>query len=130
MEITGKIVKILDAQRFTSKKDGSEIVKNAFVIETQGQYPKTICFSVIGEEKFKQMSLVVGNVYNVSFDAESREWNSKFFTELTAWKAVSISGGQQQPRQAQAPEPAPAQGVSPFPTTDAQPAGGVDDMPF
>lgn len=137
MEITGKIVKILDAQRFTSKKDGSEIVKNAFVIETQGQYPKTICFSVIGEEKFKQMSLVVGNVYNVSFDAESREWNSKFFTELTAWKVVSISGGQQQPRQAQAPaptaapspQPAPANGVSPFPTADAQPS---DDsgLPF
>lgn len=113
MEITGKIVKILDAQRFTSKKDGSEIVKNAFVIETQGQYPKTICFSVIGEEKFKQMSLVVGNVYNVSFDAESREWNSKFFTDLSAWKAVNLDAGQS----AQTQQPAaPANGVSPFPT--------------
>ena len=139
MEITGKIVKILDAQRFTSKKDGSEIVKNAFVIETQGQYPKTICFSVIGEEKFKQMSLVVGNVYNVSFDAESREWNSKFFTELTAWKAVNLDAGQsaqtQQPAApaptaAPSPQPAPANGVSPFPTADAQPAGGADDLPF
>jgi hypothetical protein len=144
MEITGKIVKILDAQRFTSKKDGSEIVKNAFVIETQGQYPKTICFSVIGEEKFKQMSLVVGNVYNVSFDAESREWNSKFFTDLSAWKAVNLDAGQsaqtQQPAtQAPAtaptaapnPQPAPANGVSPFPTADAAPAGGDDsDLPF
>ena len=134
MEITGKIVKILDAQRFTSKKDGSEIVKNAFVIETQGQYPKTICFSVIGEEKFKQMSLVVGNVYNVSFDAESREWNSKFFTELTAWKAVNLDAGQsaqtQQPAAAPSPQPAPANGVSPFPTADAQPAGDVDQLPF
>jgi hypothetical protein len=134
MEITGKIVKILDAQRFTSKKDGSEIVKNAFVIETQGQYPKTICFSVIGEEKFKQMSLVVGNVYNVSFDAESREWNSKFFTDLSAWKAVNLDGGQngqtQQPAAAPSPQPAPANGVSPFPTADAQPAGGADDLPF
>lgn len=134
MEITGKIVKILDAQRFTSKKDGSEIVKNAFVIETQGQYPKTICFSVIGEEKFKQMSLVVGNVYNVSFDAESREWNSKFFTELTAWKAVNLDAGQsaqtQQPAAAPSPQLAPANGVSPFPTADAQPAGGADELPF
>ena len=113
MEITGKIVKILDAQRFTSKKDGSEIVKNAFVIETQGQYPKTICFSVIGEEKFKQMSLVVGNVYNISFDAESREWNSKFFTDLSAWKAVCLDAGQSAHTQQPA---APANGVSPFPT--------------
>ena len=113
MEITGKIVKILDAQRFTSKKDGSEIVKNAFVIETQGQYSKTICFSVIGEEKFKQMSLVVGNVYNISFDAESREWNSKFFTDLSAWKAVNLDAGQSDQTQQPA---APANGVSPFPT--------------
>ena len=127
LEITGKVIKILEPQRFTSKKDGSEIVKNFFVIETQGQYPKTICFSVIGEEKFKQMSLVVGNVYNVSFDAESREWNSKFFTDLSAWKAVNLDAGQSAQTQQQA---APANGVSPFPTADAQPSGDADSLPF
>lgn len=92
MEITGKVVRLLDAQRFTSKKDGSEIVKNTFVLETQGQYPKNIAFSVMGGDKFAQMAIVVGGTYSVSFDLESREWNGKWFTECSAWRAVRMDG--------------------------------------
>lgn len=133
MEITGKVIKILEPQRFTSKKDGSEIVKNFFVIETQGQYPKAIAFSVMGQERWDKMGIKVGSNFSVSFDPESREWNGKYFTDLSAWKAVNLDAGQsaqtQQPA-AQAPTAAPANGVSPFPTADAQPAGGADDLPF
>lgn len=137
MEITGKVIKILDPQRFVSKKDGSEIVKNFFVIETQGQYPKKIAFSVMGEDKFKTMGLTVGGVYSVSFDVESREWQGKWFSDVSAWRAVRTDG---QSAQAQAPAATPtptptptqtpANGVSPFPTADAQPKGGDDDLPF
>lgn len=143
LEITGKVIKILEPQRFTSKKDGSEIVKNFFVIETQGQYPKTLCFSVMGQERWDKMGIKVGGNFSVSFDPESREWNGKYFTDLSAWKAVNLDAGQsaqtQQPAPAAAPapeskpaskaKPAP-QGVSPFPTADAQQAGDADDMPF
>ena len=134
MEITGKVIKILEPQRFTSKKDGSEIVKNFFVIETQGQYPKKIAFSVMGAEKFAQMGLVVDGVYNVSFDVESREWQGKWFSDVSAWRAVRTDGQTQTPQAPAAPAPtptqAPANGVSPFPTADAQPKDGDDDLPF
>lgn len=134
MEITGKVIKILEPQRFTSKKDGSEIVKNFFVIETQGQYPKKIAFSVMGAEKFAQMGLVVDGVYNVSFDVESREWQGKWFSDVSAWRAVRTDGQTQTAQASAAPAPtptqAPANGVSPFPTADAQPKGGDDDLPF
>lgn len=141
MEITGKVIKILEPQRFTSKKDGSEIVKNFFVIETQGQYPKAIAFSVMGQERWDKMGIKVGGNFAVSFDPESREWNGKYFTDLSAWKAVNLDAGQsaqtQQPAPAApAPESKPAseakpapQGVSPFPTADAQPADD-SDLPF
>lgn len=134
MEITGKVIKILEPQRFTSKKDGSEIVKNFFVIETQGQYPKKIAFSVMGAEKFAQMGLVVDGVYNVSFDVESREWQGKWFSDVSAWRAVRTDGQTQTAQAPAAPAPtptqAPANGVSPFPAADAQPKGGDDDLPF
>lgn len=113
MEIQGKVISILDAQRFVSKKDGKEYVRNAFVVETVGQYPKRVCFTVMGDDRWHQMSILVGKSYNVSFDVESREWQGKWFTDCMAWKAVSLenNGGapmpQAQPQQAQAMQPQP-----------------------
>lgn len=126
MEITGKIARILEPQRFTSKKDGSEIVKNFFVIETQGQYPKKIAFSVIGEDKFKQMGLVVGGTYNISFDVESREWQGKWFSDVSAWRAIRTDG--QQAASATTQE-SPVPNAQPAPAQGAQAQGG-DDLPF
>lgn len=93
MENNIKVVKILDAQRFTSSKTGNEYVKNIFVGTTQGQYPKTIAFSVMGEDKFQKMGIIVGGMYDVSFDVESREWNGKYFTECNAWLVKRIDNG-------------------------------------
>lgn len=108
MEIQVKIIKVLETQSFTSQKTGNVYVKNVFVGETQGQYPKNIAFAVMGEDKFAQMGIVVGGTYNVSFDVESREWRGRWFTEVSAWKAVRIDGEQGQ-QQAQAPQQATQQ---------------------
>ena len=125
MEISGKIVKVLDTQRFVSQRNGNEYVKNVFVIETQGNYPKRVAFSVMGEDKFTQMGIVVGGTYNVSFDVESREWQGKWFTECQAWRVQRIDNdvqGVQQPVQ----QPT---------TTKEQPqvskgTGSNNDLPF
>ena len=143
MEITIKVTKILEPLSGVSSKNGETWVKNSFVCETQGQYPKTLCFSVMGQERWDKMGIKVGGNFCVSFDPESREWNGKYFTDLSAWKAVNLDAGQsaqtQQPAPqapataptaAPSPQPAPANGVSPFPTADAAPAGGDDDLPF
>lgn len=130
MEIQGKVVKILDAQKFVSQKNGNEYVKNTFVLQTNGQYPKKIAFSVMGEDKFKQMNIVVGGNYNVSFDVESREWQGKWFTECQAWRTQRVDGTQEQTQQAatqtqQQPAPAPAQ--NPLPENNG---GDGDGLPF
>lgn len=102
MEIQVKIVNVLPVQTFTSSKTGNSYSKYTFVGETAGQYPKKIAFTVMGEDKFNGMGIVVDGTYTVSFDVESREWNGKWFTEASAWKAVRIDGaqGQQQAPQA------------------------------
>lgn len=144
MELTIKVTKILDPVSGVSSRNGEQWVKNAFVGTTQGEYPKTICFTVMGKDRWEKMAIKVGESYSVSFDVESREWNGKYFTDLQAWKAMNLNGGQngqtQQPAPATAPtpeskpaskaKPAPANGVSPFPTADAQPSGDADDLPF
>ena len=102
MEITGKVTNVLPAQSGTGK-NGNEWVKNGFVIQTQGEYPKIVCFSVMGKDRWEKMNIQVGMTYNVSFDVESREWNGKYFTELTAWKTMAI-GGQAATHPAPAPQ--------------------------
>ena len=122
MEIQITILKILETQKFVSKKDGSEIVKNVFIGTTQGQYPKKIAFTVMGEDKFNGMGIVVDGTYTVSFDVESREWHGKWFTEASAWKAVRIDGAQGQQQATQAPA-SPVQ-------EKASDVEQKDDMPF
>lgn len=79
----------------------------------------------MGEEKFKQMNLVEGKIYSVSFDIESREWQNKWFTEASAWRAICVDG--QQPTQAPQTQ-APETKIPPFP--EASQSDNADDLPF
>ena len=105
MEITVTIEKILEPQSF-DKNDGTKMVRNSFVGKTNGQYPKSMKFDVLKPETFEKMRLAVGSEYIVSFDAESREWNGKWFTSLNAWKAVAIQGSSNVGAHPQSPIPA------------------------
>lgn len=118
-----KVEKILDKQTFTSSKTGNVYEKFGFVGKTQAQFPKTIAFTVMGAEKFEKLCIVVGKTYNVSFDVESREWNGKYFTDLTAWKAVCVDGGN---------APSNVQNTQPQPQAaqQSQTSANGDDLPF
>lgn len=128
MNVQVKVTRILPVYSFVSKRDGNQSNKYSFVGETLDQYPKSICFDVFGDDKWSHMQLMVGNVYNISFDLQSREWNGKWFTNATAF-AASVDMPQQQAQQpmqqqAQQPyyqQPAPQQ----FP-----PAPTASDVPF
>ena len=135
MEIQGKVIAILEPQRFVSSKNGNEYITTVFVIETPGQYPKKVAMKVMGEDKFKQMGIVMGGIYTVSFDVESREWQGKWFTECQAWRTQRVDCTQEQTQQAatqtaQKPAPAPAQ--NPFPENNGGDGDGEqkDDLPF
>ena len=135
MEIQVKIVNVLPVQTFTSSKTGNSYSKYTFVGETAGQYPKKIAFTVMGEDKFNQMGIVVDGTYNVSFDVESREWQGKWFTEASAWRAQRMDGQQPQANgQAQGSTSSQQAPASPAQetTSGAQGGGGEqkDDLPF
>lgn len=93
MDVKGKVIQLLAEQSGTSKKGTWR--KQEFVVETQGQYPKKVCFSVWGE-KIDQYQLKTGDLVNVSFDLESREYNNRWYTEARAWK-IEKSGSENTP---------------------------------
>lgn len=133
MEIQVKIVNVLPVQTFTSSKTGNSYSKYTFVGETAGQYPKKIAFTVMGEDKFNGMGIVVGGTYTVSFDVESREWQGKWFTEASAWKAVRIDVVQSQQQAPQANiSQAQAQSSTVQENTSGAQGGGEqnDNLPF
>ena len=122
MDLNGTVIQILPEQRFNGKN--GEVVKNQFVIEHGGQYKKKAVFSVLGEDRWKQMNFFEGADVQVSFDVDAREWNGKWFGELLAWRVQNVSGQQQQ--QSAVPNAKPM----PQPQQEETSKNGADDLPF
>lgn len=122
LTISGRIALILPLQTGTSKA-GKPWQKQECILDTGGQYPKKVCFSLFGDSITK-FPLQVGQDVTVSIDIESREWNSRWYTEVRAWNVTYAS---QQPQlQAQpAPQPPVVQ-----PATAPQTPQATDELPF
>ena len=84
LEVKGKIVQILQEVSGTSPR--GEWKKRDFIVETDDQYPKKVCFSVWSDKVDELKRFEVESVVNVSFNVESREYNGKWYTDLRAWK--------------------------------------------
>lgn len=85
MELDGKIILDLGTQSGTSKA-GREWKKREWVLETFGQYPRKVKFHVFGD-KADTIGIEVGNSYTLSVDAESREFNDRWYTDISCYAA-------------------------------------------
>lgn len=136
--IRGQVIFVGQLQSGVGKNSGKQWQKQEYVIQTDGQYPKKVAFSLLND-KIQQANIQMGQTIEVEVDAQSREYNGKWYTELTAWRVNNLSAAPaqmyQQPVQnqnvyqqsapqgytaAQNPQPA-----NPF----GQPASS-GDMPF
>lgn len=132
MELSGKIVQILEKQTGEGKNGTWE--KQEYIIETQGQYPKKVCFNIWGT-KIAQFNIQNGEFVNIGVDLESREYNGRWYTDVRAWKvdrpgaAGSASGGNQQATEGGDPFANTAQVEDPF-SGGSSSSDGADDLPF
>jgi len=90
MNLTSKLIKALPMQSGTSKN--GEWRKQDIIVKTEGQYPKKICISIWGD-KIDESILKEGNMLDISFDIESREFNDKWYTDVKAWKIELLGEG-------------------------------------
>lgn len=130
MEITGKIIAALEPKSGTSSRTGNTWMSQEYVIETHDQYPRRCCFRVFGEEKIKNMNIQVGEELTVSFDIDAREYQGRWYNDISAWKVDRVQVGAAPVAQPEAiaaqPATAPADGI---PAPDHRP-GDEDDLPF
>ena len=82
LEIEGKIIRKLNVQSGTSAR--GEWSKQEFIVEYQeGNYPSQVCLSVWGADRVKDLEKYqIGDKVKVSFNANSREYNGRWYTDL------------------------------------------------
>ena len=90
MEITGKIIELLEVK--SGKSANGEWRKQEYVLETEAQYPKKVCFMAWGD-KIDQFNIQKGETIAVSIDLESREYNGRWYTDVKAWKVTRNDDG-------------------------------------
>lgn len=88
LKVTGEVKQILKPESGTSKA-GKEWNKQDFVIETEDQYPKLNAFTLFGEKV--SLCPKVGENVEVFFNFESREYNGRWFHNITAWRVELLS---------------------------------------
>ncbi|HKJ78768.1 MAG TPA: DUF3127 domain-containing protein [Prolixibacteraceae bacterium] len=120
LQVKGKIQQILKAESGVSRA-GKEWQKQEFVIETEEQFPRKVCFTLFNDKTSLINNLSEGEEVEVSFNLESREFNGKWYHNINAWKI-------DKPATENLPEPPPefrTEDIPPEPDDDA-----ANDLPF
>lgn len=120
MEIIGKLIKILPETSGTSER--GNWVRGGFVIEYQdGDYPTNAAFTLFGENRINMAkNLPMGSMVRVQFSVRSREYQERWYTDLSCFRIEPYNQGMPYPQgnpaygQPYQPTPAPAYG-QPYP---------------
>jgi hypothetical protein len=105
MKLIAKVLQLLEPQIGT-KKDGTPYKKESFIVETVEMYPKKIQVY-----SFSNFDPQVNEIVEMFVDIASREYNGKWYTDVTVKRVVQKS------------EPIPVQTVHESIKVD-------DDLPF
>jgi hypothetical protein len=116
-EMTGKIKKIFDQQDFPSG-----FYKQEFVVTTDEKFPQDVKLSCLKEKVEALQNFKEGDSVQVSFNVNGREWNEKYFVDLTAWK-IDAAGAQAPKGPAVHEQVAPAEDPGDYTVDD-------EDIPF
>lgn len=85
MEITGTVTHVMPAETGKSKA-GKDWQKQNIVIDTGGQYPKSVAVELWN--KAVDHCPEVNQEVEIMFDLESREFNGKWYTTVKAYKVT------------------------------------------
>lgn len=127
MELIGKAIAALQVKSGVSQRTGEQWQSREYVIETQEQYPKKMCFEVFGIDKLKEFNIRNNDLIKVHFDISAREYNGKWYNSIRAWKVEHVNpDGSVVGSTAAAPAP---QAQAPAPAAPAA-QESEEDLPF
>lgn len=127
-KIKATVQQILPVQSGTAKSSGKEWRKGGFVVSTGGQYPKVVCINLFGKA-LDEIKVEVGVEYEISVNIESREYNGRWYTDVSAWKAEPTSAAQQ-PQQSVIEQMGLGDAKQQVMAQTMADLQGADDLPF
>ena len=124
LQITGQVISVLEERSGTGAK--GEWRQQDFILETSGEYPKKVCIGQWGD-RIDEFGVTVGETLTVHIDLKSREYNDRWYTDVTAWRIEKedqvvtgrddAPGGSGETDQDRGPD-------------SAENGGAMDDLPF
>lgn len=123
--IEGQITAILPETRGVGQR--GEWVSQDFVLKTDDNYPKNICFTILGADKIKEANIKIGDVVSIGVNIESREFNGRWYTSIKAWSVKRKFEAQAAKQAPPAPTPQPSQ---PTQTQTSSSVDNTDELPF
>lgn len=138
MDLTGKVIAIMEARGGVSARTGNSWMTQEYVIEVPGQYPRKMVFSIFGEDRIKNFNIQAGEEITVQFDIDAREYNGRWYNDIRAYNILRGQAGGSIPQATPFPpaqQPVGQDGAgaaaAPFPPAQ-EPAGegAADDLPF
>lgn len=84
MELEGKVIEFLGETGGTSKA-GNPWKKKEWLIETLGQFPKKVKVQCFGD-RADLINMTPGQNYRLSVDIESREYNGRWYTDVSVFR--------------------------------------------
>ena len=85
LSVTGKIIHVLPEKSGTTSSQKDYTIQY-FVIVTDDKYPKNVCFQAYN----KGLDLKHDDKVKVFFNPESKEYNGKWFSNLSVWKIEKV----------------------------------------
>jgi len=122
--IEGKLIQVLPAQEGVSTRGAWK--KQDFIMETTEQYPKKICVSCWNEKADELTKFQPNDSLKVSINLESREYNSKWYTDIKAWKIEPLGTQSAAPSAAANSTPASNDDITGMSFSSEE----GDDLPF
>ena len=143
MDLTGKVIAILEARGGVSARTGNSWMTQEYVIEVPGTYPRKMMFNIFGEDRIKQFNIQPGEEITVQFDIDAREFNGRWYNDIRAYNIIRGQMADTVPAATTIAGTAPS-AATPFPPQQnaapaadapfppAQPGGenAADDLPF
>lgn len=107
--ISGQITAILPVQQGVSQRTGQPWVSQEYILcHEPGQYPKSVCFRVFGQDKIQQMNIQMGEQLSVHLNISCQQsQRGGYFNSIDCWKVERA--GQQQVQQPQYQQQMPPQ---------------------
>ena len=127
MDIQGIITEILPIKSGVGKS-GKEWKSQDYILQTEGQYPKKICFSAFGD-KIEEFDIKVGDSLKALIDIDAHEFKGRWYNAVRAYK-IEKEGTAPRPTVAKDKQQKAAEIFPPKQEEKQEPIQGAEDLPF